>query len=358
MAKSTRVQDDIIAVLPALPFPRLLLRVVAAMTEQRSLVALEREFMASWPRIMPHHLVSLLNIDRDPAERLALGFRQELGSFEALKVLVGEMHIAAIERAIRTTSVDHIYMTDDGGNRMVVLPSNSRECQVVMFLGRCFTQDEEEAVNLLTSIYCNCKALLNDNLRDMLTGMLNRRSFEERVSEISSLLRRPKSGDQQLHVGDFAAAVMDIDHFKRVNDTYGHIVGDETLITFASIMRASFRASDLLFRFGGEEFVVILTHTKAERVMDALNRFRINIENHVFPQVGQVTVSIGYVLVEGGLLPTELIDRADQALYYAKSHGRNQVCCYEKLVEQGLLAGSAASGEVELFWPNTLVKSS
>jgi diguanylate cyclase (GGDEF)-like protein len=116
-------------------------------------------------------------------------------------------------------------------------------------------------------------------------------------------------------------------------------------------MRRSFRAGDLLFRFGGEEFVVVFAVEDPGEKPTPLERFRAATEEYAFPKVGRVTVSIGVTSIGDGSIPaTTLIDRADRALYYAKAHGRNRMCAYEELVAAGeIAAGEPAPSEATLF---------
>jgi diguanylate cyclase (GGDEF)-like protein len=202
---------------------------------------------------------------------------------------------------------------------------------------------------LILKIYHNFLALMNDNERDTLTGLLNRKTFDLKINNIiadlQNLCRRKEDSDEPAYL-----AIFDIDHFKRVNDTYGHLMGDEVLLLFSHLMNKSFRDEDLLFRFGGEEFVGVFQCPSDEIVESVLNRFREVIEKYQFPQVGQVTVSCGYTKIESDDLSSSIIDRADTALYHAKSNGRNQVCQHEKLVASGLLTKEdTIGGEIELF---------
>ena len=143
--------------------------------------------------------------------------------------------------------------------------------------------------------------------------------------------------------------MIDIDHFKQVNDRYGHLFGDEMLILLADTMRRSFRRRDKLFRFGGEEFVVILRHAGEQRAQQVFERFRLAVMDREFPQLGRMTVSIGYTRIRAFDTPSNLIGRADEALYYAKRHGRNQLRCYEVLAETGHVAARVMNTEAELF---------
>jgi len=204
---------------------------------------------------------------------------------------------------------------------------------------------------LLLEFYLNYLALINDNERDMLTGLLNRKTFDQRITKLISSLQslnvRVKDTAEKVK---YHLAVLDIDHFKQVNDTFGHIYGDEVLLLFANMMQKTFRDNDMLFRFGGEEFVVLLANEGIEQTLTALERFRSSIENHRFPQVGKVTVSIGVAQISAEEMALTTIDRADQALYYSKEHGRNQIRVFEELVKEGhIKVQTIQTGDIELF---------
>jgi diguanylate cyclase (GGDEF)-like protein len=211
--------------------------------------------------------------------------------------------------------------------------------------------DTRRMLPLLLEFYANFRSLIDDNERDALTGLLNRKTFDPRISKILTSLQTQsnRATDKPAPV-KFCLAALDIDHFKHVNDTFGHIYGDEVLLTFSNLMKKTFRDNDLLFRFGGEEFVVLLADADIVHAHVALERFRAVVENNQFPGIGQVTVSIGVALISSSEMPRTTMDRADQALYFAKQNGRNQICDYEDLVKQGLLKEQhIQTGEIELF---------
>lgn len=204
-----------------------------------------------------------------------------------------------------------------------------------------FTKDAliRSAVFQFMELYLNQANLVDQMERDQLTKLLNRKSFDTYYDYILSSTETKAEMDVWL-------GVLDIDHFKRVNDTYGHLYGDEVLLHFSQLIERNFRYSDIPFRFGGEEFVVLLETDKADFAKSALNRFRVVVEGYDFPGVGQVTVSIGFMKCERNTLPTTLIDQADQALYYAKENGRNQVVYYEDIAES---KSSVEEGDIDLF---------
>lgn len=218
-----------------------------------------------------------------------------------------------------------------------------------------------DVLNGILSVYRNFQSLLDYSERDSLTGLLNRKTFDSHFAKMQAVVARqaclPTDEIERRRAEDHAEAdkehwlaVVDIDHFKHVNDQFGHLYGDEVLILVANLMQSSFRAIDRIFRFGGEEFVILINGTSLEDVAKALNRFRVQVQNHIFPQVGHITVSVGFTRIEPFESPVSVVGHADQALYYAKSNGRNRVCHYEALVGSGLLqAGSVANDTAEFF---------
>ncbi len=206
------------------------------------------------------------------------------------------------------------------------------------------------------SVYRNYQSLIDYSERDSLTGLYNRKTFDDQFSRIVSIAvphENLDTGEERRHDGDIEAqwlAVVDIDHFKMVNDTFGHLYGDEVLILIANLLRSSFRAQDRIFRFGGEEFVVLLRATTLENALAIFERFRTSVEEYKFPQVGQVTVSLGFVSINPAETPVVILGHADQALYHAKTNGRNQICHYDELVRTGVLQSKVSDNMAEFFF--------
>ena len=143
--------------------------------------------------------------------------------------------------------------------------------------------------------------------------------------------------------------LLDIDHFKRINDNFGHAAGDEVLTALGHTFTLGLRGSDTVCRFGGEEFVILLRSTSKEDAKMIFERFRENVARYPFPQVGTVTISIGFAHIDPFEPAVGIIGRADQALYFAKSNGRNRVCHYEDLVSSGELRIEVSQDSVEFF---------
>ncbi len=216
---------------------------------------------------------------------------------------------------------------------------------------------DNQLITGLLRIYHNYLSLLAENQHDKLTGLLNRSTFDAQIMKIIEFKKStkkpeepPGSKRQKAEVPrDFWLGIFDIDNFKKINDTFGHVYGDEVLILISRIMTKSFRSDDLLFRYGGEEFVSIIRSGGDEEAFIAFDRFRSSVEHYAFPRVGNITVSVGIVQITESEVPTAFVGHADQALYFAKNNGKNRVCVYERLVKEGHLKKQIEYGKVELF---------
>jgi diguanylate cyclase (GGDEF)-like protein len=194
---------------------------------------------------------------------------------------------------------------------------------------------EEDYLQFLFHFYCHQLQMLQGTYRDALTGLYNRRAFNEKITQLLD-----RTNHFQRRAVNFVPTVyvmLDIDHFKLINDSKGHLFGDEVLLLLAQLMNDSFRENDLLFRYGGEEFAMVLMDITPEQAQQTLERFREKIATHVFPDNERVTVSIGYTLFDRTLSMDELINQADKALYYGKTTSRNVVHSYQDLVDNGLI---------------------
>ncbi len=221
-----------------------------------------------------------------------------------------------------------------------------------------FDRQTIQIISGIMRVYHNFQKLLDYSERDALTGLFNRKTFDDQLAKMLANQASPvvQAVPEQLgqerrqeSAAQHWLAVVDIDHFKRINDQFGHVYGDEVLILIANLLQSSFRVQDRVFRFGGEEFVILLRSTSMDNAHKIIERFRANVENNAFPQVGQITASVGYVAVNAYESPVVILGHADQALYYAKTHGRNLVCSYDQLVEQGLLGKVVSNDSVEFF---------
>jgi diguanylate cyclase len=167
---------------------------------------------------------------------------------------------------------------------------------------------------------------------DMLTGLLNRRGFDEAMTDVLENIKTSRE--------PFSAIMLDIDHFKKVNDTFGHLVGDNVLKMLSKLLKDQVKGKDIVARFGGEEFILVLPQTPlegafvlAEQIRLSLQKMNLKIKD-TGKSIGAITISLGIALYKDGESIEAVIKRADDALYHAKNNGRNQTVTENNFVEE------------------------
>ncbi len=165
------------------------------------------------------------------------------------------------------------------------------------------------------AVFINHEHLKQLAITDKLTGLYNRAKLDKVLQD--ELDRSERFNNK------FGLVIMDLDHFKNVNDTYGHQVGDDILVKIASLITEHLRSTDKAIRWGGEEFMLIYLEANREEVLKLAEALRLKIEQHVFAIVGSQTASFGVTLYNAGDTVDSIIKRADNALYIAKNSGRN-----------------------------------
>lgn len=176
---------------------------------------------------------------------------------------------------------------------------------------------------IATIIFLNISKIKAENHSniDRLTGLYNRKKFNE-------LIEYEINRHDRYNI-KFSIIMYDIDHFKKVNDDFGHVNGDIILSEMSALVKLNIRKSDFLVRWGGEEFIILLPHTSKNEATEIAEITRIKIESHKFSVNGldKVTVSLGVAEYSNSESADDLISRVDNLLYFAKSSGRNQVRC-------------------------------
>jgi len=196
-------------------------------------------------------------------------------------------------------------------------------------------------------VHYNCLVqLIGHSVTDSLTGLFNRKAFDYVLERTYARLLHDKT--RQKPIRTFVAMV-DIDHFKSVNDNYGHLFGDEVLLRVSQVIHDCVREHDRAFRYGGEEFAVMLNGLDEEQAIAACERMRKQINQCEFPQLDHISASLGIEKFSSELTPICCVEHADAALYYSKEHGRNQVNSYWQLVATGELKEKTAIDDIELF---------
>lgn len=193
-----------------------------------------------------------------------------------------------------------------------------RVSDTVLELNRDYAQAQSDLVRINLKLQQREALIVASSLTDPLTGVGNRRRLEQALAaEISRFERTGKS---------FCAFMADLDHFKAINDTYGHEVGDKVLAVFGDLLRHRTRTIDVVVRFGGEEFVGLMPDTDLQNALVIADRIRQALAaRHIEPLPHAVTASFGVAEVAAGEQGSALLRRADNALYEAKHSGRNRV---------------------------------
>ena len=339
-----------------------LLESVIRITEERDKKSLERVLVETLADFIEFDAIILLRIPRgghvleEAASMPPNACQQKL---EPLTQESGELRIKHDEGLDRCINQCEIVSEVLDGTTRTLFPVEvgDKVSGILVLYGRTLIDNSIMLIRGFLRIHSNFLAILDDNEHDTLTGLLNRKTFDTRITEVISVAqaenfaaaeneteRRKPNSDKSYWLG-----VLDIDHFKKINDNFGHIYGDEVLLLFSQLMKKTFRNADLLFRYGGEEFVVVLAPSDVLDAFNVFERFRQQVKLFDFPQVGRVTVSIGMVKIRAQEHPTTVVQHADQALYYAKENGRNQTRNYHQLVQAGLLTERRYEGDIELF---------
>ena len=180
-------------------------------------------------------------------------------------------------------------------------------------------------INLFSYIFSHRTAIQHNELyreaeRDFLTGVDNRRALERHLA---------KYGDDASERVESSVLLLDIDHFKRVNDRFGHAVGDAVLVSLCELIRSRTRTSDKIFRYGGEEFIIIAHAADLRSARGLADDLRSLVAGAAIIENYPITISIGVACMEEDQAPSEWLARADQMLYLAKQSGRNTVMVAE-----------------------------
>jgi diguanylate cyclase (GGDEF)-like protein len=180
-------------------------------------------------------------------------------------------------------------------------------------------EEVTRANNVINKLTEQVKELEEDSNLDGLTKIFNRKALDNYLKKITK---------KNITKHDLYLLILDIDDFKSINDTYGHIVGDKILIFLAKLLRKTVREGDKVFRYGGEEFIIILNRVTQEKAQEIATRIlkTINTNNLLYKNNSvKVTVSIGMTKYCQNDTPEDIIDRADKALYISKINGKNQL---------------------------------
>ncbi|NWL17367.1 GGDEF domain-containing protein [Pseudoalteromonas sp. Scap03] len=257
---------------------------------------------------------------------------------------------------LRSACIITVQSTDGIERRWLPITRQEKTVAAISVVSNSLDSPSQVMLNAFCRIFENYLVILHENERDKLTGLLNRQTFEKKIKQLIEKqvlkvhsLSRGEGKRLQKYASTSWLAILDIDHFKNINDKYGHICGDEVLLILAQNMRHFFRSTDLIFRFGGEEFVIVFEPTEADSISNKMAEFLQLVRNTSFPFIGNMTVSAGLARISPYDFPITVIENADKALYYAKNNGRDKFCIYEDLIAEQLIKVQENDSEIDLF---------
>ena len=226
------------------------------------------------------------------------------------------------------------------------------------------TDDQLLVVHSLHRVFANMYSLLAYSDRDALTGLLNRKSLDDTFYS-AVLEEMDQANGKNPELLDAATALaqerrhrvppnywlgtVNVDHFAQISDKNGHLIAEEVLLLVARIMNNTFRTYDRIYRFGGEQFAVLMHCPDEALVLATFERLRLNMEKFNFPQVGTVTICAGFTRVTPEDSPSTALERTERTVDYAQTHGRNKVLSHAELVRQGVFGDAPKVGAVEVF---------
>lgn len=249
---------------------------------------------------------------------------------------------------INTWHLDELMKAHDDQYTSFHVLQQSRQLNqyLIITLDNKPSRSESYIIKGMLSIYSNFSSLLADAQTDELTGLMNRKTFEESIIKLYQGSAFSELTDSHTNW----IAIIDLDHFKVINDKAGHLYGDEVLIHVSRVLRQTFRQDDMLFRFGGEEFVVLMRNLTRQQCADLVDQFRTSVQEIAMHDLEPITISAGICEFLNDTFHITLMDHADQALYYSKQNGRNRITFYDEIVEAGLAKqNNVTHGDIDFF---------
>ena len=255
------------------------------------------------------------------------------------------------------------------GPRITYIPlfsdsRNDEEGVIEIHSGSILTDAQLQSIDSLHRVFRNMYNLLAYSDRDALTGLLNRKSLDDTfysavLEEMDEQLDKPSKvpetavipGQERRHrvPPNYWLGTVSVDNFGLINDKNGHLIAEEVLLLVARIMNNTFRTYDRIYRFGGEQFAVLMHCPDEALVLAAFERFRANMEKFNFPQVGRITACGGFTRISADDSPSTALERAERAVDYAQRNGRNKVFSHIDLVRKGFFGDTPKVGAVDLF---------
>lgn len=327
---------------------------IAGFTSLRDVDLLELSLLQSIYGILNPSKVSLTSVDSSNTILKQVDYSATEHGTITTKVPASNDLVAAFTKLVDSEldfcSVD----TKEGGALTLFVIVNNRRVSRYIIIesdGANISKAHAQQISGMVKIFQNFKQVLQEAQIDELTGLSNRKTFDHIIRKLheSDLSSSPKiENDKRAEKENqkYWLVLADIDHFKKINDTHGHLMGDEVLVRIAQSFQSALRKDDFIFRYGGEEFALIICTNDEAELDQILERVRTTISSITIPNIGNITISMGCIELIESRFYLESLEYADQALYQSKENGRDQVSYFDV---NSIKDESEDSMEIDLF---------
>jgi diguanylate cyclase (GGDEF)-like protein len=310
---------------------------IAGFTSLRDVDLLELSLLKSIYGILNPLQVSLISVDSSNTILKQVDYSASEHGTITTKFPASNELIVAFDK-LDNSVLDFCSVNTNNGSTLTlfVLVNNRRVTRYIIIENKGFgiSKAHAQQISGMVKIFQNFKQVLQEAQIDELTGLSNRKTFDHIIRKLheSNLSSNPRiENDKRTEKTNqkYWLVLADIDHFKKINDTHGHLMGDEVLVRIAQSFQSAVRTDDFLFRYGGEEFALIISANDESELNLILERVRTTISSIAIPNIGNITVSMGCIELIESRFYLESLEYADQALYKSKENGRDQVTHFD-----------------------------
>ncbi|WP_335917164.1 GGDEF domain-containing protein [Shewanella chilikensis] len=324
--------------------PEAILDSVVQLTEQRQLDSLAESLVSTVSQMLSIDEVCILDVDKLTKRKGGLDGQRNVSSASlavSVKLCIEQQREICFSNGLHQELAVPIIIND-------------KLTKVLLVSAPLLTEQDRVLLRGFAKVYENYFHIVVESETDSLTNLLNRKAFlpqlyssvEIACDLLQEQAQASQDADEELKLW---ICIFDIDYFKKINDTFGHLYGDEVLLQVSALMKQVFNPQDLMFRFGGDEFVILPAPRSRRALIELCQEFTQNLAQLQQERLGGVRISMGIVGIDPRVDPGTLLNQADNALYFVKGNGRNQVAFYGQLLAEGKLQRPEIEDDIELF---------
>ena len=322
--------------------PEAILDSVVQLPEQRQLDSLAESLVSTVSQMLNIDEVCILDVDK---------LTKRKGGLDGQRNVNGATLAVSVKLCIEQ---QREICFSNGLHQELAVPIiiNDKLTKVLLVSAPLLTEQDMVLLRGFAKVYENYFHIVVESETDSLTNLLNRKAFLPQLYssvEIACELKQEQASMDAEEELKLWICIFDIDYFKKINDTFGHLYGDEVLLQVSALMKQVFNPQDLMFRFGGDEFVILPAPRTRSALLKLCQEFTHRLAKLQQERLGGIRISMGIVGIDPRIEPGTLLNQADNALYFVKGNGRNQVAFYGQLLEEGKLQGPQIEDDIELF---------